>query len=117
MRTINRDTRKSVSTREIARYSGGAVEVVPRGRVELPTPAFSGPRSTGELPRHFGIKGFYGKQREQKRENGASGEKGRSRGILHFVQDDDGSATLTTSSQPGRHCIDESNSRIQSFFL
>lgn len=26
--------------------------MVPRGRVELPTPAFSGPRSTGELPRH-----------------------------------------------------------------
>jgi hypothetical protein len=26
--------------------------VVPGGRVELPTPAFSGPRSTGELPRH-----------------------------------------------------------------
>src|ERR1700724_2699389 len=29
-------------------------QVVPGGRVELPTPAFSGPRSTGELPRHFG---------------------------------------------------------------
>jgi hypothetical protein len=30
-----------------------AVEnMVPGGRVELPTPAFSGPRSTGELPRH-----------------------------------------------------------------
>jgi hypothetical protein len=28
--------------------------VVPGGRVELPTPAFSGPRSTGELPRQFG---------------------------------------------------------------
>jgi hypothetical protein len=27
-------------------------QVVPGGRVELPTPAFSGPRSTGELPRH-----------------------------------------------------------------
>jgi hypothetical protein len=27
---------------------------VPGGRVELPTPAFSGPRSTGELPRHKG---------------------------------------------------------------
>ena len=31
-----------------------AEAVVPGGRVELPTPAFSGPRSTGELPRHFG---------------------------------------------------------------
>ena len=29
-----------------------AMGMVPRGRVELPTPAFSGPRSTGELPRH-----------------------------------------------------------------
>ena len=28
------------------------MKVVPGGRVELPTPAFSGPRSTGELPRH-----------------------------------------------------------------
>jgi hypothetical protein len=28
--------------------------MVPGGRVELPTPAFSGPRSTGELPRRFG---------------------------------------------------------------
>jgi hypothetical protein len=33
-----------------------AVEnMVPRGRIELPTPAFSGPRSTGELPRHSGM--------------------------------------------------------------
>jgi hypothetical protein len=31
-----------------------AETVVPGGRVELPTPAFSGPRSTGELPRQFG---------------------------------------------------------------
>jgi site-specific DNA recombinase len=31
------------------RYAG----MVPGGRVELPTPAFSGPRSTGELPRHL----------------------------------------------------------------
>lgn len=29
-----------------------AVTMVPGGRVELPTPAFSGRRSTGELPRH-----------------------------------------------------------------
>ena len=33
-----------------------AEEVVPGGRVELPTPAFSGPRSTGELPRHGAVK-------------------------------------------------------------
>src|ERR1700722_15485153 len=35
--------------------------MVPRGRVELPTPAFSGPRSTGELPRHRHNLRFYGK--------------------------------------------------------
>jgi hypothetical protein len=35
--------------------------MVPRGRVELPTPAFSGPRSTGELPRHRNNERFYGK--------------------------------------------------------
>jgi VWFA-related protein len=33
---------------------------VPRGRVELPTPAFSGPRSTGELPRHRTFSDFTG---------------------------------------------------------
>ena len=27
-------------------------KMVPRGRIELPTPAFSGQRSTTELPRH-----------------------------------------------------------------
>jgi site-specific DNA recombinase len=32
----------------------GYAWMVPGGRVELPTPAFSGPRSTGELPRHRG---------------------------------------------------------------
>src|SRR5205807_10654260 len=34
--------------------------VVPGGRIELPTPAFSGPRSTGELPRHRHKRRFYG---------------------------------------------------------
>ena len=34
--------------------------MVPGGRVGLPTPAFSGPRSTGELPRHRGSPRFYG---------------------------------------------------------
>jgi hypothetical protein len=38
-----------------------AILMVPRGRVELPTPAFSGPRSTGELPRHRYNTRFYGK--------------------------------------------------------
>ena len=38
--------------------------MVPGGRIELPTPAFSGPRSTGELPRHrkkIRILRFYGR--------------------------------------------------------
>jgi hypothetical protein len=38
-----------------SRYDAGCISdagMVPGGRVELPTPAFSGPRSTGELPRH-----------------------------------------------------------------
>jgi hypothetical protein len=43
--------------------------MVPRGRVELPTPAFSGPRSTGELPRHRYSKRFYGKGATLEREN------------------------------------------------
>jgi hypothetical protein len=34
--------------------------MVPGGRVELPTPAFSGPRSTGELPRHGAVRYFTG---------------------------------------------------------
>jgi hypothetical protein len=42
---------------------------VPRGRIELPTPAFSGPRSTDELPRHGDNQRFYGKRAEVKREN------------------------------------------------
>ena len=41
--------------------------MVPRGRIELPTPAFSGPRSTGELPRHRNNKRFYGKQAAKER--------------------------------------------------
>src|SRR5579862_8806494 len=44
--------------------------MVPRGRVELPTPAFSGPRSTGELPRHRHNQGFYGKRAALESENG-----------------------------------------------
>ena len=42
---------------------------MPRGRIELPTPAFSGPRSTDELPRHGDNQRFYGKAVEVKREN------------------------------------------------
>ena len=33
-----------------------AVGSVPRARIGLATPAFSGPRSTGELPRHRRVK-------------------------------------------------------------
>src|ERR1700730_9957786 len=44
-------------------------EMVPRGRIELPTPAFSGPRSTDELPRHGDNQRFYGKDVEVKRKN------------------------------------------------
>jgi hypothetical protein len=43
--------------------------MVPRGRVELPTPAFSGPRSTGELPRHRDNQRFYGKRAGLGRKN------------------------------------------------
>ena len=43
--------------------------MVPRGRIELPTPAFSGPRSTDELPRHGNNQRFYGKGGGVKREN------------------------------------------------
>src|SRR5579863_9290560 len=48
--------------------------MVPRGRVELPTPAFSGPRSTGELPRHRNNQRFYGKLLRAQRENEAREE-------------------------------------------
>ena len=41
--------------------------MVPGGRVELPTPAFSGPRSTGELPRHGADKRFYEAGRQDSR--------------------------------------------------
>lgn len=43
--------------------------MVPGGRVELPTPAFSGPRSTDELPRHGDNQRFYGKRAGVEREN------------------------------------------------
>lgn len=45
------------------------VRMVPRGRIELPTPAFSGPRSTDELPRHGDNQRFYGKGAGVEREN------------------------------------------------
>src|SRR5215472_7979564 len=67
------------------RYAG----MVPRGRVELPTPAFSGPRSTGELPRHRNSKQFYGKGNSRKREkpkgeNPKRGAEVLQRLSLHF---------------------------------
>jgi hypothetical protein len=48
--TNNRTRNARADFLEIAGCEG----MVPGGRVELPTPAFSGPRSTGELPRHRG---------------------------------------------------------------
>ena len=47
--------------------------MVPRGRVELPTPAFSGPRSTGELPRHRYNTRFYGKEAACERKKRTTG--------------------------------------------
>src|SRR5580704_8422048 len=49
-----------------------AVGSVPRARIGLATPAFSGPRSTNELPRHGSSLRFYGKVAALKRENGPS---------------------------------------------
>ena len=43
---------------------------MPRARIGLATPAFSGPRSTNELPRHGSNLRFYGKEVALKRENG-----------------------------------------------
>ena len=40
------------NARAAPRLSALWEKMVAGGRVELPTPAFSGPRSTGELPRH-----------------------------------------------------------------
>ena len=48
--------------------------MVPRARIGLATPAFSGPRSTGELPRHRCIKQFYGKFGGLTNENGVRWE-------------------------------------------
>src|SRR5437588_7728492 len=43
-----------MSPRELGILLGVAVSMVPGARIELATPAFSGRRSTNELPRHFG---------------------------------------------------------------
>src|ERR1700756_3353953 len=50
---------------------------VPGGRVELPTPAFSGPRSTGELPRHRGSQRFYGCGMIEARDNRQQARSGK----------------------------------------
>jgi hypothetical protein len=49
---------------------GASTGSVPRARIGLATPAFSGPRSTNELPRHGSSLRFYGKVAALKRENG-----------------------------------------------
>src|ERR1700684_3454573 len=41
--------------------------VVPGGRIELPTPAFSGPRSTDELPRHRKLLNCKGEEQASQR--------------------------------------------------
>src|SRR5580704_4158248 len=65
-----RMTSKASSPRKADSIHIGRVRMVPGGRVELPTPAFSGPRSTGELPRHRGEQTFYAKRSLGKRERG-----------------------------------------------
>src|SRR6202050_4233833 len=55
----------------------GGVGDVPRARIGLATPAFSGPRSTNELPRHGNDLRFYGKGTTLKRENGVFRHKPR----------------------------------------
>jgi hypothetical protein len=59
MRNLRRklgDQHFTLAVEDVAKFCVESVEItasmVPGGRVELPTPAFSGPRSTGELPRH-----------------------------------------------------------------
>ncbi len=44
--------------------------MVPGGRIELPTPAFSGLRSTNELPRHSEEQTFYTLRREKRNSSG-----------------------------------------------
>ena len=43
--------------------------MVPGGRIELPTPAFSGLRSTNELPRHGANKHYPGERLARQRES------------------------------------------------
>ena len=45
---------------ELSKRFTRIVGMVPRARIGLATPAFSGPRSTGELPRHRWVEQFYG---------------------------------------------------------
>jgi hypothetical protein len=73
---------------------------VPGGRVELPTPAFSGPRSTGELPRH---------RKNSKivaaRSCDVEGQSARA------------AVPVESVGMMSSYFRDSSNSRIQSFFL
>ena len=72
------------------------IRMVPRGRVELPTPAFSGPRSTGELPRH--------RNNEDFTENPAS-RKTKSGSDEHTILaiDDEGSRVRSISASSKTH--------------
>ncbi len=81
---------------------------MPRARIGLATPAFSGPRSTNELPRHRNDLRFYGKVTTLKRENGVFRHKaGRKLGLN----------AAGRAQMRGRYFMDSSNSFIQSFFF
>src|SRR5271170_3575042 len=100
--------------------------MVPRGRVELPTPAFSGPRSTGELPRHRHNKRFYGKaaatEREKRRSQFAT-EARRHRGQeigKQKIEIRKGQPQLRHQPSPlalHTYRVESSNSFIQSLVL
>src|ERR1700683_2518203 len=83
--------------------------MVPRGRVELPTPAFSGPRSTGELPRHRHNKRFYGKggalgREKRLKRSGIKTKTKRNwqRDTEHHLTSSD-EPDICSSEIPGRH--------------
>ena len=80
---------------------------MPRARIGLATPAFSGPRSTNELPRHGNDLRFYGKAATLKRENGVFRHKpGRKLGL-----------NAAGKRNARLYFMDSSNSLIQSFFF
>src|SRR5271169_2504042 len=95
--------------------SPARMEVVPRGRVELPTPAFSGPRSTGELPRHRHNQRFYGISAAQESKNVGQNLAADFIAMKQILR----LALLASGRRfsSDRHFIDSSNSFIQSRFF